>query len=181
MPDDDRPFAILAPPVLERFREITGIGDAQLQVRFDGWSKLALLTGDSVYLFPRRGRDDGLRFGADVCDVLNERNISCVPRVVGRWDDFDETAGPCVAFERRFGHQWSDIEAGVSLADLTAMLESLGRTIATWHRVDPTTFPVPLRRPPAFDPKATLTALLGPGHRELVQEAAGRFRASDRV
>jgi len=104
-----------------------------------------------------------------------------VPPVVGRWDDFEDSAGPCVGFERRRGHQWSDIEDDVSLADLGTMLESLGRTIATWHRLDVSTLPQQLRRPPAFDPKPTLSALLGPGYREVVDEAARRSGVPEAV
>lgn len=181
MTEDDRPYAVLAPPVLERFREVTGIGGAVLESRFDGWSKLALLTDDVAYLLPRRGRDEHLRFDADVSAVLNERGVTCVPSVVGRWEDFGEHAGPCVGFERRHGRQWSDIEEDVSLADVTTMLASLGRTIATWHGLDLSTLPERLRRPPAFDPKPTLSAILGPGYPEIVDEAARRAGVSEAV
>lgn len=177
MPDDDRPLAVLPAPVLAQFRTVAGIGDRRLEARFDGWSKLALLTDETVYLFPRRGRDGALRFGADVSEALCERGVSSVPSVVGRWEEFSETAGPCVAFERRAGRQWSDIEDDVSLGDLTVMLASLGRTIAGWHDLELAALPPALRRPPAFDPKPTLTALLGSGHRAGVEGAAERAGA----
>lgn len=179
--DDDRPFAILAPPALERFREVTGVGSARLETRFDGWSKLALLTDDAVYLFPRRGRDDSLLLGAEACSYLNKRGVACAPGVVGRWDEFMEVAGPCVAFERRAGRQWSDIEATVTLNDLTTMLASLGRSIATWHNLDVPALPPALRRRASFDPKPTITALLDGDHEALVEEAGVRADVGDPV
>lgn len=181
MPDDDRPSAILPPPTLDRFREITGVGSAPLATRFDGWSKLALLTDEVVYLFPRRGRDQALLRGAEVCAHLNDCGVSCAPVVVGRWDEFTDVAGPCVGFERRAGRQWSDIESSVTLRDLRTMLESLGRVIATWHNVDVPALPPALQRRASFDPKPTLSALLDRDHRVLVEEAAARAGVSDDV
>ena len=177
MTEDDRLHAILPPPVLASFREVTGAGDVELRARFDGWSKLALLSEDVVYLFPRRGRDDGLRFDAEVCGVLSERGVECAPRVVGTWAHFAEYAGPCVGFERRHGHQWSDIEESASIDEVRTMLRSLGRTIATWHSLDVSALPPALQRPPEFDTKPTLNYLLGPNYEEIVDEAATRAGA----
>ncbi len=151
--DRDGVQAVLAPPDLRRFRELTGIGDAELDVRFDGWSKLALLTEDRVFLFPRRGCDAQLLHGARVCEVLSSLGVRCVPPVLGRWPEAALTAGPFVAFERRPGLGWQHVEDGVDVTAVEQMLASLGRAVATWHQIKVSELPPELRRPAGYGPK----------------------------
>ena len=167
--------AILAPPDLKRFRELTGIGDADLGVSFDGWSKLALLTDDRVFLFPRRGCDAQLLHGARVCEVLSTLGVGYVPRVLGRWPDGALTAGPFVAFERRSGIGWDVVEDRGGIDDVEKMLGSLGRAIATWHRINVSDLPSDLRHVPLFGPKQPwLRDLLDPARVDgCVDEAVG--------
>ena len=176
--EEDPAHAVLPPPVSTRFRQLTGIGDAPLEARFDGWSKVALLTPDTAYLFPRRGRDEALRFNADVCEALAERGVAAAPKVLGRWDEFEEVAGPCVAFARCRGRHWMAIEADVSFDEVTTMAASLGRAIGSWHRLAVDDLPPALRRRASFDPKPTLSALLSADLATIVDEGAHRFGAS---
>ncbi|HVX42955.1 MAG TPA: aminoglycoside phosphotransferase family protein [Mycobacteriales bacterium] len=152
--------AVLTPPDLEKFRALTGVGDAPLEVNFEGWSKLAILTDDRVFLFPRWGQDELLIHGAVVCEALAE--VPYVPRVRQRWPEGTLSAGPFVAFDRRTGTPWIDREESASLAEFERMLRSLGQAIATWHRIDPTTLPAGVGKPGDFDEKPWLSAFLDP-------------------
>ena len=158
---DELVHAILPPPDLWKFREITGVGDEELDVSFGGWSKLAILTADKVFLFPRRGRDEPLSHGALVAERLVELGLDCVPRVLGRWPDGVLDAGPFVAYERRSGTGWPELEATAGLAGFERMLTSLGRQIASWHRLDVSRLPSEVRRPLTQD-RHWLTRLVDP-------------------
>lgn len=142
---DDRINAVLAPPDLWRFRELTGVGNAHLEVSFHGWSKLAVLTEDRVFLFPRRGRDAQLLHGARVCEVLSSLGVDGVPRVLGSWPDGTLSAGPFVAFERRTGIAWHAVEDDRDLDEVGRMLSSLGAMIATWHGIAVSALPSEIR------------------------------------
>lgn len=164
--------AILTPPDLSLFRELTGVGDAELEVNFDGWSKLAVLSADRVFLFPRRGRDEQLLHGARVSEALSALGVRCVPRVVGQWDEGVLAAGPFIAYERRPGVLWQYVEDDADLPALARLLESLGGAIATWHRLNVASLPPELRGPGQFGPKQPwLNDFLDPG---LVGAAADR-------
>jgi aminoglycoside phosphotransferase (APT) family kinase protein len=144
---DELVHAILPPPDLWKFREITKVGDVELEVSFHGWAKLAILTADKVFLFPRRGCDELLLRGALACEYLAGLGLDCVPRVFGRWPDGVLGAGPFVAYERRSGISWPELEDTVGLAGFERMLTSLGGLIARWHRLDISRLPADLRRP----------------------------------
>jgi aminoglycoside phosphotransferase (APT) family kinase protein len=148
---DELVHAVLPPPDLWKFRDITGVGDSELDVSFDGGSKLAILAEDRVFLFPRRGHDEAMLHGALACECLAGLGLDCVPRMLGRWPEGVLAAGPFVAYERRSGTSWSELEDTVGLAGFERMLTSLGRLIASWHRLDISRLPVDLRRPLAQD------------------------------
>lgn len=155
--------AVLPPPELARFRELTGIGDAPLDVDVSGWSKLALLTDDTVFLFPRRGRDDALLHGARVSAALASQDVECVPRLLDHWPDDPLGVGPFIALERRSGTRWPDLEDGASVSEIETMLGSLGRATASWHRVAVPDVPTPLPRPSdVLDRNPWLLRLLDP-------------------
>ncbi|WP_020573158.1 aminoglycoside phosphotransferase family protein [Actinopolymorpha alba] len=143
---DELVHAVLAPPDLRRFRELTGVGNANLDVSFAGWSKLAVLSDDRAFLFPRRGRDAALLRGARTCEILSALGVSCVPRVLGQWPDGAVSAGPFVAFERRPGASWQRVDERAGLDEVERMLASLGGVIATWHRIDVALLPPELLR-----------------------------------
>lgn len=171
---DELVHAILPPPDLWKFREITGVGGAELEVRFDGWSKLAILTADKVFLFPRRGRDERLLHGALVSDELARLGLDCVPRVLGRWPEGVLDAGPFVVLERRAGTRWPELEDTAGLDEYERMLASLGTQVARWHRLDVERLPAGVRRPLAQD-RHWLTRLLDPDRAEQAVEAAARL------
>lgn len=137
----DPVHAVLAPSEVPLFRQLTGIGDAPLDVDFEGWAKLALLSDDRVFLFPRRGREAGLARGALALEALGAAGVECVPKVVGRWGDDLLASGPFVALERRPGRHWEALEDAASLSDVETMLRSLGATIASWQSLDVANLP----------------------------------------
>lgn len=171
---DELVHAILPPPDLWKFREVTGVGDAELDVAFDGWSKLAILTADKVFLFPRRGRDERLLRGARVSDVLVELGLDCVPPVLGRWPEGVLDAGPFIALERRPGTRWPTLEETASLDEYERMLAGLGGQIARWHRLDVSRLPADVRRPLAED-RHWLTRWLDPDQVEQAVEETVRL------
>lgn len=173
--------AVLVPPDLSRFRELTGVGHADLEVSFDGWSKLAVLTRDRVFLFPRWGRDAPLLYGARVCEVLSALGVRCVPRVLGRWPEGALSTGPFVAFERRSGTDWSVLEGDAGLAEVERMLQSLGGVIATWHRIPASSLPSDLRSPASLAPRHRLGGFLDPARVDgAVEEVTRLLRAPAR-
>lgn len=50
---EDRLHAVLIEPQLQRFREVFGLEDAQLEVSFEGYHRYASLAEDRVFLIHR--------------------------------------------------------------------------------------------------------------------------------
>jgi len=146
---DDRIHAILIEPQLERFRAICGLGDAPLTVTFEGWHRLAILSPDRVFLFPRdRSRVPGLLREAAVLQALDGRGVPA-PRLLGQWRDPEVSPYPFIAMSRLPGRTWSGPEASAKLDQVIKVLEGLGRAIASWHRLDPRTLPRRVRARPS--------------------------------
>ena len=152
--------AVLSPPEEAAFRELTQVGHQPLTVETGGWAKLAVLSPDRVFLFPRRGRETGLVRGARACRFLSEAGVRVAPAVVGDWDE-QTSLGPLVAFERRGGRPWTDLEETATLDQVSELMAGLGRAIAGWHSIDTNLVPDELSGPPPVDPKPALDELLG--------------------
>jgi aminoglycoside phosphotransferase (APT) family kinase protein len=151
---------VLSPPEVGRFRALAQLGDEPLEVNFDGWSKLAVLSKDRVFLFPRRGREQDLLHGARACEALGALGVGCVPELLARWSSDELPSGPCVAFVRRPGRLWSSLEDHTSFGEWVRMLSSLGEAIATWHRIPAERLPAALSGPARFSPKDALSPVL---------------------
>jgi aminoglycoside phosphotransferase (APT) family kinase protein len=144
--DDDRLHAVLIEPQLERFREICGLEGVPLSVGFEGWHRHAILGPDRVFLFPRdRSRVPGLRREAAVLQAQDGRGTPA-PRLLGQWRDAGVSPYPYIAVSRLPGQTWSSLETTASLHQVTTVLASLGRAIASWHRLDLRSLPPGLRR-----------------------------------
>lgn len=127
-------WAVLIPPRLERFREITGLGGARLAADFTGWSKYALLAGDSVFLFPREPGGVG-RFEHElsVYRALEPAGLAVVlPRVVRQWRDDAVYPFPFAEVTRLPGQR---------PADPARLFGQLGQVLARCHMVTPPGLP----------------------------------------
>jgi aminoglycoside phosphotransferase (APT) family kinase protein len=151
---------VLSPPEVARFRALAHLGDEPLELNFDGWSKLAVLSKDRVFLFPRRGREPDFLHGARACEALCALGVGCVPEVLDRWSSDELPSGPCVAFVRRPGRSWSSLEDKASFGEWERVLSSLGEAIATWHGITAERLPADLARPARFSPKGALSRML---------------------
>ena len=89
MPGDvigDPLWAVLIPPRLARFRELTGLGDAAITADFSGWNKYVLLARDRVFLFPREaGNVEWLTHELAVYRALAAGGFTLAPRVRWQW------------------------------------------------------------------------------------------------
>ena len=162
--------AVLIEPQLERFRRLCGLEDVPLDTSFEGWHRHAILAPDRVFLFPRdRSRVSGLRHESVVLQALDGRGVPA-PRLLGQWEDRDVSPYPFLAVSRLPGQTWSQREAAASLDQLETMLESLGRAIASWHRLDPRDLPRALRRPSKQD---GLTRFLAADLNDAIEHVSG--------
>jgi aminoglycoside phosphotransferase (APT) family kinase protein len=142
---EDCIHAILIEPQLERFRALCGLDGVTLTTNFEGWHRHAVLAPDRVFLFPRgRSLVPGLRREMVVLEALDGRGAPA-PRLLGHWHDRDVSPYPFIAVSRLPGRLWSQLESTATLEQVTTLLEALGRTIASWHRLSWT--PRPKRLP----------------------------------
>lgn len=145
MGTDDRIHAVLIEPQLERFRQLCGLDGVELAVTFAGWHRHAVLAPDRVFLFPRdRSRVPGLLREAAVLQALEGRDVPA-PRLLDRWHHAGISPYPFIAVSRLTGRTWLALEREATLDQIGTMLESLGRVIASWHRLDARVLPRRLR------------------------------------
>jgi aminoglycoside phosphotransferase (APT) family kinase protein len=143
---DDCIQAILIAPQLERFRALCDLDGVRLTTNFDGWHRHAVLAPDRVFLFPRgRSWVPGLRREMVVLKALDGRGVPAA-RLLGHWHDRDVSPYPFIAVSRLPGRPWSRLESTATLEQVTTLLEALGRTIASWHRLSRTILPERLPR-----------------------------------
>lgn len=151
--------AILTPPALERFRQVTGFDESPVQVRFDGWYKLAILGRDRVFLFPRNHLSAGaVEREVAALKMLAEAGVRVAPRLLGSWHDPDVYAYPFLAVERIAGDNWGDLEEDADTNRWLTVMETLGAAIAQWHEIPLERLPPPVRRP--WAPSGHLARLL---------------------
>jgi aminoglycoside phosphotransferase (APT) family kinase protein len=121
--------AVLVPPQAERFASLVGVDTDRLVLNVSGWNKLVLLDSDRVFLFPRAA--DGVEwFERELAAyrALASVHLSIVPRLLGRWEDPEIYPFPFAAVTRLHGEV---------PADPAALVDQLGRAIASWHELEP--------------------------------------------
>ena len=110
MVTDDRIYAVMIEPQLERFRQLCGLDGVELAVTFAGWHRYAVLAPDRVFLFPReRSRVAGLLREATVVQALEGHGVPA-PRLLGRWHDTGISPYPFIAVSRLPGRTWLTLE-----------------------------------------------------------------------
>jgi aminoglycoside phosphotransferase (APT) family kinase protein len=180
MDDETATLAALPPPALDRFRQVCGVTGA-IEPRFDGYTKLVLLTPDRAFLFPRNHT-----IVAPLereCAVYGVLDHPLVPRLVGRWDDQRISPYPFFAVTRLAGRA----SAGLTPQALPHFAAQLGAALAACHETSLNIVPRSLwanawtEAPPAPPTAATCFSpfrLLGGAER--LAEAAAAFCGAKR-
>jgi aminoglycoside phosphotransferase (APT) family kinase protein len=136
-PIGDAVWAVLIPPRLERFRELTGLGDAALTADFTGWNKYVLLAGDRVFLFPREPANlEWFGHELAVYRALTAGGFALAPQVRGQWRDEEVYPLPFAEVTRLTGGRPDD---------LAPLFGPLGAVLARIHQVPPPDLPWPRR------------------------------------
>lgn len=126
MDDETAILAVLPPPALARFRKLCA-ADGPIEPRFDGYTKLVLLSHDRAFLFPRNHTIvDQLERETAVYATLDH---PLVPRLIGRWSEPAISPYPFFAVSRLAGHR----PARVASEALPALAAELGAAIAACH------------------------------------------------
>ena len=167
--------AVLIPPQLERFVALVGVEAETLEVNVTGWNKLVLVADDRVFLFPRAATAvEWFERELAAYRALEETGLTVVPRLLGEWTDDAVYPFPFASVTRLRGHHPAEPEA---------LLDQLGRAVATWHQLDPPLLPG--ARPPRHHntaPQRWLRRALDPSTTgEAAAEAADRLRRPHRV
>lgn len=167
-------WAVLIPPRLERFREIAGLGGADLVADFTGWNKYVLLAGDRVFLFPREPASvEWFERELRVYRALEATGLTVVPRVRGEWRDQAVYPFPFAEVTRLPGQR---------PADPVSLFGQLGQVLARCHMATPPYLPE--ARPPAHQQRPHhhwLRRALDPGtSSDAAAEAARRLGCPDR-
>jgi aminoglycoside phosphotransferase (APT) family kinase protein len=167
--------AVLVPPQAARFAALTGADTGRLVLNVAGWNKLVLLDTDRVFLFPRAAA--GVEwFEREIAAyrALAQTELAVVPRLLGYWQDPEIYPFPFAAVTRLPGQVPAEPEA---------LVEQVGRAIASWHELDPP--PLAGARPPQHHQAAHhrwLRRALDPGtSAAAAAEAAGRLGRPDRA
>ena len=160
--------AVLIPPRAARFRTLTDLGNAHVEVDVTGWNKYAILAPDRVFLFPRAAENvEWFDRELAVYELLPP-DITIAPRLLARLHDPAVYPFPFAAVTRL---------PGTHPDDASAFMAELGRAIAQWHRLPPPELPG--ARPPAHHARADtqwLRRALGPSSaRAAAAEAAERL------
>jgi aminoglycoside phosphotransferase (APT) family kinase protein len=133
-------WAVLIPPRLERFRELTGLGDAALTADFTGFNKYVLLAGDRVFLFPREQENVAwFEHEMAVCRALAAGGFTLAPRVRGQWRDDAVYPFPFAEVTRLTGTRPFRTRA----AGTATLFGPLGAAVARIHQVPPLDLPQP--------------------------------------
>lgn len=140
--------AVLIPPQEERLRARLGLGDAPLRADVTGWHKYAVLTEDSVLLFPRHARwVEGLEHELAAYAHLGAIAGSPAPQLLGRYEDPAIWPYPFGHVSRLPGIPFGSVERQTSVERLGDLLEELAVLIATWHSAPVDAVPPALTSP----------------------------------
>ena len=136
MDDAEALNAILIPPQLEAFRARFSLETAPLEAVFTGYSKLAILTPDSVFLFPRHaGNVSGMEREARVLEALASQSLAWLPGLLGRWQDDDIYPHPFIATSRMSGVSLARLIDKLPFDALMAFMRNLGEVLAGLHQI----------------------------------------------
>lgn len=115
------------------------MADAPLQANFSGWHRHAIIAPGRVFLFPRhRQWVRGLLIEKAVLQAIDSHSTPA-PRILGSWHDDAISPYPFLCTTRLYGNSWGTLgqasKATAPRADWLALMDNLGRAIASWQRI----------------------------------------------
>jgi aminoglycoside phosphotransferase (APT) family kinase protein len=159
----DPVLAVIAPPKVDRFRALIGVGaDEVITGDFSGWSKLVLLTDEFAVLFPRdHTMAEFLTREIEALDAIAPIGLAEAPQLIGVFHEADVCAHEFVLERRLRGEMLDRRVREITADELGGVLEQVARLAARWHTADPGRL---VTRPPRHDPKQSFVdELLRPG------------------
>lgn len=136
----DHPLlALVSPPRVERFLALAEVEpDEKMSADFTGWSKLALLTRDRVFLFPRdHTLVEAMENEIEALRVFGPLGIAEIPALLGVWRDRGLGPYPIVAIGRLPGVTLEQRLPGISVSVMGEIAERIGTLAARWHTAAP--------------------------------------------
>jgi aminoglycoside phosphotransferase (APT) family kinase protein len=136
---DDPVLAVIAPPNVDRFRALVGIGeDERISGDFTGWSKLVLLTDELAILFPRdKQRAEWLAREVDALRVIAPLGMAETPELIAVHGEQPLAAHGFVVERRLRGELLDRCVREITADQFGDVLEQVARLAARWHAAAP--------------------------------------------
>ncbi len=136
MKDQNYVKAILIPPQIDKFCEIFGIEQKEIDVNFNGWHKHILMTNDTVFLFPRNPKyKKSLQKELDIYEEFTHLNSVPLPKLKKRVKDSEVSYYEFGAVTKLFGTAFSKFQANITLNQVEKFLINLSKVISVWHNI----------------------------------------------
>jgi len=128
--------AILIPPQIDKFCEIFGIKEKELEVNFDGWHKHILTTKDTVFLFPRNPKyKKALQKELDIYEEFTHLNSVPLPKLKKRVKDPEISYYEFGAITKLSGTAFSKFQTKIKSKQVEKFLLNLSKIISIWHNI----------------------------------------------
>lgn len=128
--------AILIPPQIDKFCEIFGIKEKELEVNFDGWHKHILTTKDTVFLFPRNPKyKKALQKELDIYEEFTHLNSVPLPKLKKRVKDPEISYYEFGAITKLSGVAFSKFQTKIKSSQVEKFLLNLSKTVSIWHKI----------------------------------------------
>jgi hypothetical protein len=142
-------YAVLNGEKMPRFCERYGLDISDLDVNFEGWGKVALLTKDTVFLFPRT--PNGARRMEDEIEIyrfLSQCNLPFVPQLKDVLDDHAISYYKCLALDRVHGSLLGSFLPQMSDEQVSSLLTQMASSVGLYHNCDTSHLPDICRKEP---------------------------------
>jgi Ser/Thr protein kinase RdoA (MazF antagonist) len=145
-------YAVLNGEKMPRFCEHYGIDINDLDVNFEGWGKVALLTKDTVFLFPRTPNGAKRMEGEiEIYQFLSQCNLPFVPKLKDILDDHAISYYKCLALERVHGSLLGSFLPQMSDEQVSTLLTQTASSVALYHECDTSHLPDVCRKEPDIE------------------------------
>ncbi len=139
-------YGVLNADKMQRFCAYFDIDINDLDVNFEGWSKVALLTDDTVFIFPRTP-NGAIRMDNEIAvyKAFAHRGHSAMPKLKEVVDNQDISYYRFVAVERIPGILLSDVFTKIPFETLRGALMDMAHHVSQYHAVAPDTVTLPMK------------------------------------